>query len=94
MEKDAMTDKAMQAHRDTLQALVTSLGRDDIAVGEVSRVDGRLVFTLTRGDHTHRDEIAIDVLSDRERAMAAMMVIIPRISKPVEEEHLEASSER
>ncbi|MGH2400936.1 MAG: hypothetical protein ACRDF6_13960 [bacterium] len=92
MEKEAKMDKDLQAHREALQGLVTSLGRDDIAVGEVSRVDGRLAFTLTRGEHTHRDEISIDILSDRQRAMAALMAIIPKISKAVEEKHLEASS--
>lgn len=85
-----MTERDLETHRNMLQALVSSLGRDDIAVGEVTQDDGRLRFTLTRGEHTHSDEIPIDVLADRERAMAKLMAILPKISKPVEEKHLEA----
>lgn len=88
-----MTDRDLEAHRNTLQGLVSSLGRDDIAVGEVSRENGRLRFTLTRGDHAHSDEISIDVLADRQRAMAALMAILPKISKPVEEKHLGTASQ-
>ncbi|MGH2371891.1 MAG: hypothetical protein ACRDIC_00225 [bacterium] len=88
-----MTERDLEAHRNTLQGLVSSLGRDDIAVGEVSRDDGKLRFTLTRGDHAHSDEIPIDVLADRERAMAALMAILPKISKPVEQKHLDASAQ-
>lgn len=87
-----MTERDLENHRNTLQALVSSLGRDDIAVGEVSQEDGRLRFTLTRGEYSHTDEIPIDVLADRERAMAKLMAILPKISKPVEEKHLETSS--
>lgn len=87
-----MTERDLETHRNTLQALVSSLGRDDIAVGEVSQEDGRLRFTLTRGDHAHSDEISIDVLADRERAMKALMVILPKISKAVEEKHLGSST--
>lgn len=87
-----MTERDLETHRNTLQALVSSLGRDDIAVGEVSQEDGRLRFTLTRGEHSHSDEIPIDVLANRERAMAAIMAILPKISKAVEEKHLETST--
>lgn len=87
-----MAARDLETHRNTLQALVSSLGRDDIGVGEVSQENGRLRFTLTRGEHSHTDEIPIDVLADRERAMAKLMAILPKISKPVEEKHLETSS--
>lgn len=88
---DTKTDKNAAAHRDALQAVVSSLGRDDIAVGEVAEVDGHLRFTLTRSGYTHQAEIALEVLSDRERARAALMAIIPKISKPVEQQHIDAS---
>lgn len=84
-------DKHAAAHRDALQAVVSSLGRDDIAVGEVAEVNGHLRFTLTRSGYTHQDQIPLEVLSDRERARAALMAIIPKISKPVEQQHIDAS---
>ncbi len=87
-----MTARDLETHRNTLQALVSSLGRDDIGVGEVSQENGRLRFTLTRGEHSHTDEIPIDVLADRERAMAKLMAILPKISKPIEEKHLGSST--
>ncbi len=86
-----MTVKALEAHREFLQKLVSGLGRDDIAVGEVNEVDGKLVFTLAKGSFTHQAEVPLEIIADHEKARAAMMAIIPKISKPIEREHLKAA---
>jgi hypothetical protein len=71
--------------------MVTHLGRDDIGVGEVSESDGRVRLTLTRGDHALQADMPLDVLADHERALAAMLAIVPALSKVIEPEHLEAA---
>jgi len=87
-----MTEKELVAHREMLQQLVSGLGRDDIGVGEVSKgEDGRLVFTLTRGELSHQAELSPEILTDKDRARAAMMAIIPKISKQIEREYLQAA---
>lgn len=78
-------------HRDRLQELVTHLGRDDIGVGEVSESDDRVRFTLTRGDHALQADMPLDVLADHDRALAAMLAIVPALSKAIEEEHIKAA---
>ncbi len=78
-------------YSDVLQGLVSNLGRDDIGVGDVDEADGKLLFTLTRGDLSYRAEMPVALLSDRELAMSAMMAIIPKLSKAVEREHIEAA---
>jgi hypothetical protein len=77
--------------RDQLQELVTHLGRDDIGVGEVTEANGRVRFSLTRGDHALKAEMPIDVLKDHDRALAAMLAIVPGLSKAIEREHMEAA---
>ena len=77
--------------RDQLQELVMHLGRDDIGVGEVTEVEDRVQFTLTRGDHALKGEMPIDALHDHERALAAMLAIVPGLSKAIERDHIEAA---
>ena len=80
-----------EKYRDQLQELVTHLGRDDIGVGDVSESNGRVRFTLTRGDHALQADMPLDVLKDHERALAAMLAIVPGLSKVIEREHIEAA---
>ncbi len=87
-----MTEKELAASRELVQQLVNSLGRDDIGVGEVHEADGRLVFSLTRGDHTYRAELPVELLADEDKARSTMMAIIPKLSKAVEREHLEEAA--
>jgi hypothetical protein len=86
-----MTEKELIAHREMLQQLVTGLGRDDIGIGEVTKEEGRLVFTLTRGELSHQAELPLEILTDKDRVRAAMMAIIPKISKQIEQQHLQAA---
>jgi hypothetical protein len=72
-----MKDMTGRDYRLRLEELVRHLGRDDIGVGEVVEADGLVHFTLVRGNFSHRAEIASDVLADRERALAALVAIIP-----------------
>jgi hypothetical protein len=88
-----MTEKELKAHREFLQTLLSSLGRDDIGVGELSEVDGMLVFALTRGDHTYRAELPVGLIVDRDKAKSAMAALIPRLSKVIEREHIEAAQD-
>lgn len=89
-----MNEKELIMYREMLQQLVTGLGRDHIRVGEVAHVDGKIVFTLTRGGHSHQAELPLDVLADKERARAAMMSIIPKIRKVIERQHLQAAQDK
>ena len=86
-----MDTGAQEKHRDRLQELVTHLGRDDIGVGEVSESDGRVHFTLSRGEHSLQADMPLEVLEDHDRALAAMLAIVPDLSKAIEREHIEAA---
>ena len=81
----------LEAHRNVLQDLVSSLGRDDIGVGNVEVSGDTLRFTLSRGDHTHRAEMPLGFLSSRSQASSALMAIIPNLSKAIEQEHIDAA---
>jgi hypothetical protein len=86
-----VSGRSLDDYQAILQGLLNGLGREDIGVGEVVEADGRLEFTLVKGDYSHRDHIALDVLDDRERALGALMAVIPNLSKPVEKAHIEAA---
>ncbi len=87
-----MTEKELLAHQEMLQQIVSGLGRDDIGVGEVTKGENeRLMFTLTRGELSYQAELPLEILTDKDRARAAMMAIIPKISKQIEREYLQAA---
>jgi hypothetical protein len=78
--------------RNTLQAVISALGRDDIGVGDVSQDDGTVHFTLTRGHFTHSDDIPADLLADKQRALAHLNGIVRKLSKQIESEHIERAT--
>lgn len=88
-----MTEKELRAHREFLQQLVSGLGRDDIGVGELTEADGSLHFTLTRGQHVHQAQLPVGMLANKDQARAAVMTIIPKLSKVIEQEHIQAAQE-
>lgn len=87
-----MGERELEGYREQLQQLVVQLGRDDIGLGEVTEAVGKIHFTLARGHHTHQAEMPLEVLKDHHRALAAMMAIVPQLSKAVEQEHIEEAS--
>jgi hypothetical protein len=57
----------------------------------VIEANGRVRFTLTRGDHALKAEMPVEVLDNHERALAAMLAIVPGLSKAIEQEHMDAA---
>lgn len=84
-----MAAPSLSEGHNMLRSLIQSLGRDDIAVTDVSEEDGNIRFALTRAGHRHEAVMPLDVLADRSRALPAMMAILPKLSKSIEREHLE-----
>ncbi|MGH2454325.1 MAG: hypothetical protein ACRDF5_11305 [bacterium] len=87
-----MSDRQIDAAANTLQAMISALGRDDIGVGEVSQREGVIYFTLTKGHFTHSAQIPADLLTDRQRALIQLNGIVRTISKEIESEHIEAAT--
>lgn len=83
-----MTEREMANLRNTLQGVVSALGRDDIAVGEVSQQDGVVHFTLTRGHFMQEGEIPAEVLADKQQALVHITGIVRKLSKEIESEHI------
>jgi hypothetical protein len=79
--------------RNTLQGVVSALGRDDIAVGEVSQQDGVVHFTLTRGHFTQEGQIPAGLLADRQQTLAHMNGVVRKLSKEIESEHIKQATQ-
>lgn len=88
-----MNERQIEDARNTLQGMISALGRDDIGVGEVSHRDGVIYFTLTKGRFTHKGQIPADVLADKQQAVAHVTGIVRKLSKEIESEHIEQAAQ-
>ncbi len=86
-----MKARELEVHRRLLEDLISRMGRDDIAVGEISEADGKLQFALVKGSHTYRAEIPIAALADVKQIRAALNAILFRLGKALEQAHPDAT---
>jgi hypothetical protein len=79
-----LSTKDLQQYRQTIEAALAGLGRDDVGVGEVAEIgDGILSVTFSRGPHTFVANVPVDKLRDREEAERAVRSAIIALSKRV-----------
>jgi hypothetical protein len=83
-----MASQSLAKHQELLQDLVAGLGRDDIGVGDVTESGGMVHFTLRKGDYEHRDQIPVEALTEPDRALPLVLAMLPKISKPIERQHI------
>lgn len=85
----------IQRHEDwrkLLERHLAVLGRDDIGIGEVSPVDdNQLRIEFIKGSMRRDATIPIADLQDPDRARSALTTALLRISKQIEQQHIQAA---
>lgn len=85
-----MKPKELERYRRLLEGLISGLGREDVAVGEISESDGKLLFALLKRSHTYRAEIPLAALADSKQVRAAVNAVLFKLHKAIEQENAEA----
>ncbi|MDR5684353.1 MAG: hypothetical protein QN163_10085 [Armatimonadota bacterium] len=79
----------IETRRRQIEEILTSLGRDDLGVGEVEDLgEGRLRVTFLHGHFRHAAELDAGKLDDPQQAKAALMIAVRKLSKDIEAEHI------
>lgn len=66
-----LSARERERYRRTIEEVLARLGRDDVGVGELTEArEGMLAVTFSRGSHTHRVELPLERLRDRDRGHA------------------------
>ncbi len=90
-----MKDSELRNYRNLLNEHLGGLGRDDIAVGELSESEpGQLRVQFVRGTLHHEATIPVDSLSDREQARQTLNAALLKLSKAVERQHIQDATKR
>lgn len=90
-----MKDADLQNYRRLLTEHLSGLGRDDIAVGELSEAEaGQLRVQFVRGTLHHEATIPVASLSDREQARQTLNAALLALTKAVERQHVEGATKR
>lgn len=88
-----MKDADLQNYRRLLTEHLMGLGRDDIAIGELSEAEpGHLRVQFVRGTLQHEATIPVDHLNDREQARQTLNAALLTLSKAVERQHIEGAT--
>ncbi|HEY3248288.1 MAG TPA: hypothetical protein VGK88_08375 [bacterium] len=88
-----MKDNELENYRKLLDEHLGGLGRDDIAIGELSESEpGQLRVQFVRGTLHHEAIIPVDSLKDRELARQTLNEAFRKLSKAVERQHIEEAS--
>lgn len=78
--------------RKLLEQHLARLGRDDIGIGEITQTDtGHLQIEFINGTMRRNATIALEELQDSERARGALNAALLRISKAIEQQHIQAA---
>jgi hypothetical protein len=84
----------IETQRRQIEEMLTSLGRDDIGVGEVEDVGtGHLRVTFLHGHFSHAAEIDAGKLDDPQQAKAALVIAIRKLTRDIEAEHIEKAQQ-
>ncbi len=90
-----MKENELANYRKLLDEHLGGLGRDDIAVGELSESEpGQLRVQFVRGTLHHEATIPVDSLRDREQARQTLNAALLKLSKAVERQHIEEATKR
>jgi len=91
----AMKDNELENYRKLLTEHLGALGRDDIAIGELSESEpGQLLVQFVRGTLHHEATIPVDNLNDREQARQTLNEAFRKLSKAVERQHIQEATKR
>ena len=78
--------------RKLLEQHLARLGRDDIGIGDITGTDtGQLQIEFIKGAMRRHATIAVGDLQDPDRARGAMNAALLRISKAIEQQHIQAA---
>jgi hypothetical protein len=89
----AMKDNELENYRKLLTEHLGGLGRDDIAIGELSESEpGQLRVQFVRGTLKHDATIPVDKLNDREQARQTLNEAFRKLSKAVERQHIQEAT--
>jgi hypothetical protein len=91
----AVKDADLQNYRRLLTEHLSGLGRDDIAIGELSEAEpGQLRVQFVRGTLHHEAFIPVESLKDREQARQTLNEAFRELSKAVEREHIREATKQ
>lgn len=89
-----MKDSDLEKYRRLLTEHLMGLGRDDIAIGQLSESEpGQLRVQFVRGTLQHEATIPVDNLNDREQARQTLNEAFRMLSKAVERQHIKGATE-
>lgn len=75
------TVKDLKKYRDMIEHAVVGMGRDDVAIAEVSEMrEGVLAVKFSRGTHSTVEEIPVEALGDRGQTNQALVKAIRGLS--------------
>lgn len=78
--------------RKLLEQHLARLGRDDIGIGDVTAIEtGQLQIEFIKGTMRRNATIAVEDLQDPDRARGALNMALLRISKAIEQQHIQAA---
>jgi hypothetical protein len=86
-------DSELEGYRRLLTEHLAGLGRDDIAIGELSETEpGQLRVQFVRGTLHHEATIPVANLNDREQARQTLNEAFRKLSKAVERRHIQEAT--
>jgi hypothetical protein len=88
-----MKPRELEAYRKLLEDVISSLGREEVAVGETRQADDKLQFSLIKGHHTYHAELPLAVLAEPKQVKVAVNAILTKLVKLIEREHADATKE-
>jgi hypothetical protein len=89
----AVKDSELESYRRLLTEHLAGLGRDDIAIGELSESEpGQLHVQFVRGTLHHEAIIPVDNLNDREQARQTLNEAFRKLSKAVGAQHIKEAT--
>ncbi|MGH2398462.1 MAG: hypothetical protein ACRDF6_01340 [bacterium] len=84
----------MEDWRKLLEQHMANLGRDDIGIGDIIETDAdHLQIEFIKGAMRRNATIAVEDLRDHDRARGALNAALLRISKAIEQQHIQAAKD-
>lgn len=88
-----MKESELATYRKVLDGHLNGLGRDDIAIGELSEIEpGQLRVQFVRGTLHHEATIPVDRLRTPEQARMTLNAALLKLSKAVERQHIQQAT--
>jgi hypothetical protein len=81
-----MKPRELEAYRKLLEDVISSLGREEIAIGETSEADGKLQFSMIKGHHAYHAEMPLAAFAERRQVKAALNALLVKLNKIIEQE--------